>query len=86
MASKLKTESKKEPDLAVKVEEEMNWKAEVMPETKKLKREFKEEIKLEAEDDFASSSTFPKIVVEYGFKLASVFENYQGGVLSRKFA
>ena len=84
MASRLKTEAKKEPDLAVKVEEEMNLKGEVMPEAKKLKREFKEEIKTEAEDfSFVSSSTFPKIVVEYGFKLASVFENYQGGVLTR---
>ena len=79
MASKLKTEVKKEPDIEVKIEEELNLKAEFKPEAKKLKREFKEEIKKEAEDGMIFyPAGFSKNVVKLTFKLGSHFENCQG--------
>ena len=77
MASKLKTEVKKEP--GVEVEEKLNLKAEPKPDGKKLKREFKEEIKTEAENDYFSSSNFPMIVAKMSFKFASLLEEFKGG-------
>ena len=76
----MKTEVKKEPDIEVKVEEELNLKAEFKPEAKKLKREFNEEIKTEAEDlSFVSSSDFSKNMVKFTVNLGSIFGAYQGG-------
>ena len=79
MASKMKTEVKKEPGIEVKVEEELNMKKEFEPEAKKLKREFKEEIKTEAENEYFSSSNFPMIVAKMSFKFASLLEEFKGG-------
>ena len=79
MASKMKTEVKKEPDVEVKVKEESNLKAEFKPEAKKLKREFKEEIKTEAEDwSFVSLSNFSKRMAQFTGKLGSLLDNCQG--------
>ena len=75
------TELKKEPDIEVKVEEELNMKTVFEPEAKKLKREFKEEIKTEDADyKFICSSDFSKNMVQFTFKLGSLFENCQGGL------
>ena len=73
MASKMKTEVKKEPGIEVKVEEDLNMKKEFEPEAKKLKREFKEEIKTEDGNEYFSSSNFPKTVAKLSFKLTSLF-------------
>ena len=75
MASKLKTEVKKEPDIEVKVEEKLNLKAEFKPEVKKMKRKLKEE---ETEDYF-SSPNFPKTTAKISSKLASIFVEIKGG-------